>query len=1357
MNIQRFLLLLTVLCLTQNIGAKTNIGEPAKHTQTANKTDIADCNPATAQVELNINNVRTTLLTGGDLWWDPVGQLPKYEVPKIPIGSNELRLHSIYAGALWIGGIDQATGALKVAAQTYRQTGNDFFPGPLNDNGQTDAETCNNFDRMWTVYGSEIAEFIAKYEDDNSVSLSEVPDNLLKWPGRNNPYFSDKNPFDLPEDKIFAPFYDRNGDDAYNPLDGDYPVIDPSCEPNYADQMIWWMFNDRGNSHTESGGEAIGLEVGALAFAFQTNDETNNMTFYRYEVDNRSTTPLDKTYFGQWVDPDLGEALDDFVGCSPENALGVVYNGDANDEGNYGNDVPMLGIDFFKGPKEKIGNNPDGTPIYQQLGMSAFVYYNNNFGVQGNPENASHYYGYLSGFWKDGTPFTYGGIGKGGSTPYPYMFPSEPNLAAGTTDPATNLEAWSECAAGNTPDDRRFLQSSGPFLLEPGAINEIVVGVVWTRGATYPCPSYQLLLNADKKAQALFDNCFKLIDGPDAPDLLVRELNQELVLGIWNDSTRSNNKFESYAETDPVLAAQSIADSIYTFEGYKVFQLVDETVSPSEYTNVDKARLVAVIDVKNGIKRLINYEFDASIGALIPTIKVQAEDIGIGHSLNIKEDLFATGDKQLINNKAYFYSVLAYAYNDYQTFNPAEPAAGGQLVPYLEGRNNIKKYKAMPHIPVPQQDGIVLNSKFGDGPEVKQIDGFGSAGNDLELIPATVEEILSNGKAEDPIYASGQTPVMVKIFDPFKVPNAKFELTINNTLGQELVQRSRRWQLRNLDTGQEYFGERTLNDYDEQAVGGWEENSLGFTIAMQQQDRPSGSVNGHINSSLIFTDNQKQWLAPIQDQDGTTFFNWIRSGSFASTANSEFNDNATAAGVYFDPNQYYATMIDGRIAPYCLANVFTTSSLQGGFPLLAPGCSDCYGDGSNLPNTLSNMRSVDIVYTADKTKWTKCPVIEMAKSTAISQGKSAKNSLRNHPSWDKDTNGYENGISGNVQSGTTYFVHGTSASFITYTDASGATKTVNAFKYFTPDANSAFVANNGAQVYNSANVGYSWFPGYAINVETGERLNMMFSENSFLGTDNGDDMIWNPTSRTVTPTFGPSGNNFRFGGEHYIYVMTTKYDQGQAIHEKLVQNAATSNIAVKNEVYNDCMYVSTTMLTPGFELKSVADGIIPVDARMRVRISNPYQIESADNNVLKYQFDMGAYAAQKQQTELAKNALDLVQVVPNPYYGFSKYETSSLDNRVRITNLPTRAKISIFTLEGTVIHTINVDNTGLDTALGDETTNKKINSVDWNMTNFKNIPIASGVYLIHIDAPDLGVERTIKWFCINRPIDLDVF
>jgi len=47
-------------------------------------------------------------------------------------------------------------------------------------------------------------------------------------------------------------------------------------------------------------------------------------------------------------------------------------------------------------------------------------------------------------------------------------------------------------------------------------------------------------------------------------------------------------------------------------------------------------------------------------------------------------------------------------------------------------------------------------------------------------------------------------------------------------------------------------------------------------------------------------------------------------------------------------------------------------------------------------------------------------------------------------------------------------------------------------------------------------------------------------------------------------------------------------------------------------------------------------------------------------------------------------------------------------------------------------------------------------SVEWDLKNQRAVPIASGIYLIHIDAGDLG-ERTIKWFGITRPIDLDTF
>ena len=39
------------------------------------------------------------------------------------------------------------------------------------------------------------------------------------------------------------------------------------------------------------------------------------MTFYNYKIINRSTLPLSDVYFGQWVDPDLGYYLDDYVGC----------------------------------------------------------------------------------------------------------------------------------------------------------------------------------------------------------------------------------------------------------------------------------------------------------------------------------------------------------------------------------------------------------------------------------------------------------------------------------------------------------------------------------------------------------------------------------------------------------------------------------------------------------------------------------------------------------------------------------------------------------------------------------------------------------------------------------------------------------------------------------------------------------------------------------------------------------------------------------------------------------------------------------------------------------------------------------
>lgn len=61
---------------------------------------------------------------------------------------------------------------------------------------------------------------------------------------------------------------------------------------------FWWVMNDKGNIHTETGADPIGMEIRAQAFAFASNDEINNMTFYNYELINRGTQTLYNTYFG---------------------------------------------------------------------------------------------------------------------------------------------------------------------------------------------------------------------------------------------------------------------------------------------------------------------------------------------------------------------------------------------------------------------------------------------------------------------------------------------------------------------------------------------------------------------------------------------------------------------------------------------------------------------------------------------------------------------------------------------------------------------------------------------------------------------------------------------------------------------------------------------------------------------------------------------------------------------------------------------------------------------------------------------------------------------------------------------------
>ena len=738
-----------------------------------------NCDNAVSQIDQAINNVRARLLSAGDVWWD--GNEGRYVVPKVPPGVPEVS--SIFAGAVWLGGVDPA-GNLKIATQLNGRSGGnfDFFPGPLNpETGKTDQETCAKWDKFFTVTAESIENHLRNYNAALTTGTDYDPDDIPRdikgWPARGNKFFSEIHKFDLPNTtQGLALFFDRNGNEQYDPEEGEYPIIDiRGCEePQYADEMTFWIYNDAGNIHAESQGDPIQMEIQVQAFAYQTNDEINDMTFQRYKLINRAVESIDSMFFAMWVDPDLGCFDDDYIGCDTARSLAYVYNQDAVDGqtgcscsgvNTYCEEIPILGVDYFRGPLDENMN---------EIGMSSFTYFNNQ-GVAPapppgttDPATAQEFYNYLSGSWRDGSPFTFGDDAYQDGAPVKFAFTDAPN----------DTEGWSMCTAGVPPGDRRTVQASGPFRLEPGAVNELIVGVVWVPDQNYPCPSIQKLQEADDIAQALFDNCFEITDGPDAPDVDILELDQELVFILTNDELTSNNAFEAYAQRGLQIPPLE-EDSLFVFEGYKVFQLAGPNVTIADLDNPDLARLVFQADVENDIDLIYNWStVDNPTGedVYVPTPVVQGSNVGIQHTFRISEDQFAEGDRRLVNHRKYYYTAVAYAFNEYLPFDPKEIL--GQRRPYLEGRRNIGDgenpyYVAIPHPTIDRQ----INASYGDGAIITRVDGIGVGGNFLDISDQTrtaIEEGTFDGVI---VYKPGGGPIDVKIFNPRDVVNGVFELT----------------------------------------------------------------------------------------------------------------------------------------------------------------------------------------------------------------------------------------------------------------------------------------------------------------------------------------------------------------------------------------------------------------------------------------------------------------------------------------------------------------------------------------------------------------------------------------------------
>ena len=136
----------------------------------------------------------------------------------------------------------------------------------------------------------------------------------------------------------------------------------------------------------------------------------------------------------------------------------------------------------------------------------------------------------------------------------------------------------------------------------------------------------------------------------------------------------------------------------------------------------------------------------------------------------------------------------------------------------------------------------------------------------------------------------------------------------------------------------------------------------------------------------------------------------------------------------------------------------------------------------------------------------------------------------------------------------------------------------------------------------------------------------------------------------------------------------------------------------------------------------VINGAMP-EAGTVIRITPWRPVEAGDK------FSITIEAPDLENLSNAKQNLDLISVFPNPYFGANALERGKYQKFVRFTNLPSRVTVRIYTVAGVFVNKIEKDD--------------QSQWLDWNLLNIDNLPVATGIYIAHLDMPGVG-EKIMK-------------
>lgn len=426
---------------------------------------------------MEINTLKARIYSDGGIW-------------SLETFDDSTHKTLLFTDGIWIGGYDGTT--LHQSAQTYRQSGYDFIPGPISN----DPSALSKYNKVYRVNLQTLTDF------KNGVTQG-IPQEIADWPAHGDTTMG--------EAYYLAPFVDVNNDGKFKPTDGDYPKIK-------GDEAIYTIFNDdnrRNSAYTRENANPLGVEIHCLTYAYKTGGVEDSILYRGYRVINRSNTTYTDAYLGIWADFDLGNARDDVAGTQVSANSIYCYNADSDDEGpnGFGSNLASCGIRILQGPPadyfDGIDNDKDGcidgvrdangnciaenpaTGLREQILLSGSMYYNNDFSPQGNPDTPMDFYNFMQSKWKNGNnliienPSGFGSAQNGDGyvannmgAATRYFYPGNSYDTVGAYNPSSPTN-WFESLSNSA--DKRTLANAGPFTLDAGQELKIVTAYIWTR------------------------------------------------------------------------------------------------------------------------------------------------------------------------------------------------------------------------------------------------------------------------------------------------------------------------------------------------------------------------------------------------------------------------------------------------------------------------------------------------------------------------------------------------------------------------------------------------------------------------------------------------------------------------------------------------------------------------------------------------------------------------------------------------------------------------------------------------------------------------------------------------------------